>query len=79
MSQAPRHPEVNQQSRPEFEPNNQIFAPALERCHSLVFQFRGDRNGLEGPHKSRIVNLDAVELPADEVRLQLTADRFDLG
>jgi hypothetical protein len=78
VSQAPRHPEVNQQSPSRFEPDNQILAPTLERGDSLAFQFGRDGGGLERPHEPRIANVHAVEAPADEVRLQLKADRFDL-
>jgi hypothetical protein len=78
VSQTPRHPEVNQQSPSRFEPNDQILAPALERRDSLTFQFGRNGNRLERPYKARIVNVDVVEPSADEVRLQLKADRFDL-
>jgi hypothetical protein len=44
----------------------------------LAFQFGRDCGRLERPHEPRIANVYAVEAPADEVRLQLNADRFDL-
>jgi hypothetical protein len=78
VSQAARHPEVNQKSPSRFEPNNQILASTLERCDSLAFQFGRDCGRLERPHEPRIANVYAVEAPADELRLQLNADRFDL-
>ena len=79
VQQTPRHPEVNQQSPPRFEPNNQILAAAFERCNSFAFELGGDSVWLEGPHESRIADLDAVEPPADQVRLELLPDRLDLG
>ena len=75
----PRHPEVNKQSPPSFESNNQILATAFERRHPLAFEFRGDGVRLEGAHESRVVDLDAVEPSADEVRLELSSSRLDLG
>jgi hypothetical protein len=79
MPQAPRHPEVNQQSTPRLELNDQILAPALERGHTLAFELGGDGVWLEGSHEPWIGNLDAVEAPADDVRLELHANRLDLG
>jgi hypothetical protein len=79
VPQAPRHPEVNQQRPPRFESNNQILAAAFERRHSFAFELGGDSVWLEGPHESRIADLDAVEPPADEVRLELLPNRLDLG
>ena len=79
VPQAPRHPEVNQKSPSRLEPNNQIFATAFERCHSLAFELGGDGARLERPHQPRIADLDAVESPSDKVRLELEADRLDLG
>ena len=75
----PCHPEVNEQSPPSFESNNQILATAFERRHSLSFEFRGDGVRLEGAHESGVVDLDAVEPPADEMRLELSSSRLDLG
>jgi hypothetical protein len=78
VPQTPRHPEVNQQSPPRFEPNDQILAAAFERGHSFAFELGSDGVWLEGPHESRVADLDMVEPPADEVRLELVPDRLDL-
>jgi hypothetical protein len=78
VPQTPRHPEVNQESTPRLEPNNQIFATAFERSHAFAFELGRDCNGLEWAHKPWVVYLDAVEPPADEMRLQLQPDRLDL-
>jgi hypothetical protein len=79
VPQTSRHPEVNQKSPPRLEPNNQILASAFERRHSFAFELGSYRARLERPHESRITDLDAVEPPADEVRLELDTDRLDLG
>jgi hypothetical protein len=79
VPKASRHPEVNQQGAPRLEPNDQILAATLERSHLLAFELGGDSDGLERTHEARIVDLDAVEPPADEVRLELLPDRLYLG
>jgi hypothetical protein len=79
VSQTSRHPEVNQQSPPSFESDNQILAAAFERRYSLAFELGGDSHWLERAHEPRVVDLDAVEPPADEMRLELASSRLDLG
>ncbi len=79
VPQTPRHPEVNQESASRLEPNNQILATAFERRDSFAFELPGHGDGLEGAHEARIVDLDAVEPPADETWLELLPDRLDLG
>jgi len=79
VSKASRHPEVNQQSAPRLEPNDQILAATVERGNLLALELGGDSDGLEWTHKARIVDLDAVEPPPDEVRLELLSSRLDLG
>jgi hypothetical protein len=74
-----RHPKVNQQSAPRVEPQDQILAATLERRHSFALELSGDSERLEGPHEARVVDLDAIEAPAHEVRLELLPDRLDLG
>jgi hypothetical protein len=79
VPKTPSHPEVNQQSPPRLEPDNQILAAAVERRHSLAFEFSGNGSGLERAHEPRIVDVDAVEPPADQVRLELESGRLDFG
>jgi len=79
VPQTPSHPEVDQESLPRFEPNNQVLATAFERRHSFAFELGGHGDGLEGAHEARIVDLDVLEPPTDEPRLQLLPDRLDLG
>jgi hypothetical protein len=77
--QATRHPEVNQENEPRFEPNNQILATALEGCDALAGQLGGYRLGLERAGEACVVDLDLVEPAADEQRLQARANCLDLG
>jgi len=79
VPKTPRHPEVNQESPPRLEPDDQILAATFERRHSFALQLGGDGDGLEGPHQSRIADLDAVEPPPDELWLELLPDRLYLG
>jgi len=79
VPKTPSHPEVNQQSSPRLETDNQILAAAVERRHSLAFELSGNGSGLERAHEPRIVDVDAVEPPADQVRLELESGRLDFG
>jgi len=78
VPQTPRHPEVNQESASRLEPNNQILATAFERRYSFAFKLGGHGDGLEGAHEARIVDVDAIQPPADEAWLELLPDRLDL-
>jgi hypothetical protein len=69
---------VNQESPSRLEPNNQILATAFQRRHSFALELGRDGAWLERPHEPRIADLDAVEPPADELRLELLPDRLDL-
>src|SRR6266581_4903065 len=79
VAQASRHPEVNQESATRLEPNNQILASALHRADAFALELGGDRLGLERPDEARVVDLDAIQRPPDEARLELETDRLDLG
>ena len=79
VSQAPRHPEVNQENATGLEPNNQILAAAFERRDAFTLELCCDRDWLERAHQSRVVDLDLLEAPADDVRLERETDRLDLG
>jgi hypothetical protein len=79
VPQTPSHSEVNQESSPRLEPNDQILATALEHRHPFALELGSDGGRLERPHESRISDLDAVEAPPDEMRLELETDRLDLG
>jgi hypothetical protein len=69
---------VNQEHPTRFEPNNQILAPALECGDALAFELGRDLARVTRPGQARVRDLDPVEGPADEVRLEADANRLDL-
>src|SRR5438874_7499941 len=79
VAQAPRHSEVNQESATRLEPDNQILASTLDGADAFALEFGGDSLRLERPYEPRIVDLDAVESPPDQVWLEHETDRLDLG
>src|SRR4051812_2962717 len=79
VAQASRHPEVDQQNAAGLEPNDQILAPTLEGGDALTLQLRRDRDRLERSHEPGVVDLDALERAADDVRDERETDRLDLG
>src|SRR5579862_2609762 len=78
MQQAPRHPEVDQENPTALEPNNQILAATLDRCHALAFELGRYLGRLVRTHEAQVVDDHALEAPADEHRLELPADALDL-
>jgi len=74
-----RHPEVNQQSPPRLEPNNQILATTIDRRHLLALEFPCDLERVEGTGQSRIRDLDALEPPPLEDGRDTGSDGLDLG
>jgi hypothetical protein len=79
MSKAPRHPEVRQENASTLESNNQILAATFDGAHALPLELAGHLVGLARRHQPRVVDLDALQLSTDESRLELHADRLDLG
>ena len=79
MTQASRHPEVDQKSTTGLEPNNQILAATLERRDPFPFELGGDGRCLERTHEPRVLNVDVLEAAAHEMRLEREPDRLDLG
>src|SRR6185503_12273627 len=78
VPQAPRHAEVDQENPTGFEPNNQILAAAFQRCDTLAFELCSDGDRLEGTDEPRVVDVDLLEAPADDMRLECETDRLDL-
>ena len=78
MQKASRHPEVNQENPPRFEPNNQILATALDRGHGLPLELGCDLPGVVGARQARVRDLDLHERAPDQVRLEAGPDRLDL-
>jgi hypothetical protein len=79
MQDVSRHPEVNQENTLTLEPNNQILAAPIDGCDTLAHELGRHLDRVLGPRQPRVVDLDVVEAPADEHRLESTADRLDLG
>ena len=78
VAQASRHPEVNQESSTGFEPNNQILAATLECGNAFPFELGCDGRRLERTDEPRIANVDLLQPPADEVRLECETNRLHL-
>ena len=77
--QAPSHPEVNQENTTSLEPNNQILAAPLQRRDGLARELGGRFHGVVRPRQACVVDLDVLERPADEMRLEADPDRLDFG
>jgi hypothetical protein len=78
VQQLSRHPEVNQESPTAFEPNNQILATAIEGTDPFLHELGGHSGGVERAREARIENLDVLEAPPSEGRLEMRTDCFDL-
>src|SRR5919109_727167 len=59
--------------------NNKLLPPPIDGCDALALQLGGDLERLDRPRDPRIADLDPVEAPADEHRLELSPNRLDLG
>ena len=79
VSQASRHSEVNQENATAFEPNNQILPASVQRRDVLALELGRDGRGVERTRQAGVEDLDSLECPADEQRLELRSDRLDLG
>jgi hypothetical protein len=79
VQQISRHAEVNQENATGLEPNNQILATAIDRDDSLAFQLCGHSGGVERAGEARIVDLDALETPTHQERLEPCSHGLDLG
>src|SRR5512142_1254907 len=79
VPQAPRHPEVNQQSASAFEPNNQILAATLDPCDPLALELGGDLQRIERPRQAAVEDLDPRESSSFEHWRELAPNGLDLG
>ena len=79
VQQVPRHSEVDQQNSTGIESDNQILASAIDGGDSLPFQLDGHTGGVEWASETRIEDLDALQAPAHESRLEPCADGLYLG
>ena len=79
VSEAPRHPEVNQETATALEPKNQVLAATIERLDPLADELRLDEPRVLGPGEPRVGDLHRLESPPDDSRLEPEANRLDLG
>jgi hypothetical protein len=70
---------VNQENATSFEPDNYIFATALERGDPLTHELGSDLGWIVGPRQAGVCDLDVDEPAADQLRLELGPNRLDLG
>src|SRR6185437_971829 len=79
VSQAPRHPEVDQENAPGFESDNQILAATVDGTDALADQLCGDDLGRERPHQARVADGSLRDATTLEHRGDVAANRLDLG
>src|SRR3954454_11924251 len=79
VQEVSRHPEVDQENATALEPNNQILAAPFERSDALADELGRDLGRVLGPRQPRVFDLDVLEAPSDEHRLEPAANRLDLG
>src|SRR5512134_3862949 len=79
VSQRPRHSEVNQEYPTGLESNNQILAAPLDGGDGLALELGRDLLRLGRARGAWVEDVDALEAPADEHRLEVSADRLNLG
>ena len=78
VPQRSRHTEVNQERPSSSKPNNQVLAPPLDGRNDLTLELSRDLVGIEGARQPSVGDLDPVEPPPHERRLEARADRLDL-
>src|SRR5438105_13584529 len=79
VTNAPRHPEVNQERATGFESKNQILAASLDSRDVLAFELRCHGRRIKWAGESRITNPDALEPSTREHRGETLPHRLDLG
>ena len=77
VQHVPRHPEVDQESPTRLEPNNHIFAAAVDRGDALALQLGRDLDGVERARQPRVGDLDTLEAAPDELGLEPATDGLD--
>src|SRR5581483_1961703 len=78
VQERPRHPEVNHQSAPRLEPDNQILAATLDRSDPLAEELGGDLRRIGRARQARVGDRDVREPPALEHRCEPAAHGLDL-
>jgi hypothetical protein len=69
---------MDQEVPPALELDNQILAATPQPSDSLSLELARDDLGRLGSREPRIDDLDALEPPTHEARLQMPANRLDL-
>jgi hypothetical protein len=70
---------VDQENSTATKPKNQILAASLDGVDDLALELNGDLVRIERPRDPGIGDLDLLEAPPHERRLQARANRLDLG
>jgi hypothetical protein len=70
---------MDEEVPPALELDNQILAATAEPIDSLALELGCDHFGWLRPGEPGIDDLDVLERPADETRLEAAADRLHLG
>ena len=79
VQKVPRHAEVDQENATALEPNNQVLAAPLERLDALADELGRDLGRILWPRQPRVFDLDVLEAPSVEHRLEPAPNRLDLG
>jgi hypothetical protein len=70
---------VDQEYTTASKPKNQILAASLESLNDLAVELGRDLVGIERTRDPGIGDLDSLEPPPHDRRLQARANRFDFG
>jgi len=79
VSEAPRHPEVNQETATALEPKNQILAATIELGDPLADQLGLDEPRVVRSRQPWVGDLHRLESPSRDDRLEPATNRLDLG
>jgi hypothetical protein len=70
---------VDQEYTTADEPNNQILAAPFDGIDDLALELCGDLVWLDRARDAWVENLDSLEAASHEHRLEVSANRLDLG
>ena len=79
VSQAPRHPEVNQENEAALEPDNQILATPLDGGDPPALEAVDDVLEIHRTREPLVEDLDRSNHPAAQDRGELGPDGLDFG
>src|SRR4051794_41233416 len=79
VQDVPRHPEVDQEHAPAFEPKNQILPATIDALDALSLELGRHLGWIVGTREPRVGDVDALEPATGEVRLEPTTNRLDFG